>query len=223
MVPAEPTALQLIALDVPDAGLLRVLVLADDPLARAGLVALFTGQAGYTVTGTAAVGDDLAAAASRHRPDVVLWDLGPAGRSIPDPADLAEAGLPLVALLPEERFAPDAWAAGARALLLRNAAPAMMAAALVAAHQGLVAIDPELADAVLALRPAEPSAEDLTPRERDVLRHLAEGLPNKLIADRLGISESTVKFHVAAILGKLGARSRTEAVLRGARLGLLLI
>jgi DNA-binding NarL/FixJ family response regulator len=67
------------------------------------------------------------------------------------------------------------------------------------------------------------SAEALTPREQEVIQLLAEGLPNKTIADRLHISEHTVKFHVNAILSKLGAQSRTEAVVRATRLGLLLL
>jgi DNA-binding NarL/FixJ family response regulator len=65
--------------------------------------------------------------------------------------------------------------------------------------------------------------EDLTPRELEVLGLLAEGLPNKAIGLRLGISEHTVKFHVNAVLGKLGAQSRTEAVVRATRLGLILL
>lgn len=64
--------------------------------------------------------------------------------------------------------------------------------------------------------------EELTPREREVVQLLAEGLPNKAIADRLQITEHTVKYHVAAILAKLGAQTRTEAVARAARLGLIL-
>jgi DNA-binding NarL/FixJ family response regulator len=67
------------------------------------------------------------------------------------------------------------------------------------------------------------AAEALTPREQEVLQLLAEGLPNKTIADSLHISEHTVKFHVNAILSKLGAQSRTEAVVRATRLGLLLL
>ena len=67
----------------------------------------------------------------------------------------------------------------------------------------------------------EPVAEDLTPRERDVLALVAEGLPNKAIAAALGISDQTVKFHVAAIIGKLGAANRTDAVRRAVRRGLV--
>jgi DNA-binding NarL/FixJ family response regulator len=68
---------------------------------------------------------------------------------------------------------------------------------------------------------SDPGVEPLTLRERDVLELLAEGLPNKAIAGRLGISDQTVKFHVAAIYGKLGASNRTEAVRRGVRRGLI--
>jgi DNA-binding NarL/FixJ family response regulator len=68
---------------------------------------------------------------------------------------------------------------------------------------------------------AEPGVESLTPRELDVVKQLALGLPNKLIAGRLGISDQTVKFHVASILGKLGAANRTDVVRRAVRKGLI--
>ncbi len=86
-------------------------------------------------------------------------------------------------------------------------------------------IDPVFPVSVLPSRGALSGspAEELTPREIEVLQLVAEGLPNKQIALRLGISEHTVKFHVDAILGKLGAHSRTEAVTRAARLGLLVL
>ena len=82
-----------------------------------------------------------------------------------------------------------------------------------------------LATALLPTRVLEqmPLVDPLTRRELDVLRLVAEGLPNKAIADRLHISEHTVKFHLNALMGKLGAQSRTEAVVRATRLGLLLL
>ncbi len=91
--------------------------------------------------------------------------------------------------------------------------------------QGLVVIDPAFPLAVVPARgeAADVAAEELTPREVEVLQLLVEGLPNKQIAQRLSISEHTVKFHVDAILGKLGAHSRTEAVTRAARLGLIIL
>ena len=86
-------------------------------------------------------------------------------------------------------------------------------------------IDPAFPASVLPTRSELSSSptEELTPREMEVLQLVAEGLPNKQIATRLGISDHTVKFHVDAILGKLGAHSRTEAVTRAARLGLLVL
>ena len=111
---------------------------------------------------------------------------------------------------------------GPRAYLTREAGAEELAAAVRAVSQGLAVFSP----ALLAGRsPSEatqaPSPDVLTEREREVLPLLADGLPNKAIALRLGISEHTVKFHVGAILSKLGASSRTEAVVLAARRGLL--
>ncbi len=111
-------------------------------------------------------------------------------------------------------------------LLLRDVAAEELAAAVRAVATGLTVLDPEVAtlfarDRGPAPRPLEPLDEPLTERELDVLRELALGLPNKAIALRLGISEHTVKYHVGEILGKLAAASRTEAVMLGARRGLL--
>jgi zinc/manganese transport system substrate-binding protein len=96
--------------------------------------------------------------------------------------------------------------------------------ALRAVAAGLVVLDPRAAPALVAAAPrlaTESPAESLTARERDVLALVAQGLPNKTIAQRLAISEHTVKFHVGAILAKLGAASRTEAVRLAARRGLI--
>jgi DNA-binding NarL/FixJ family response regulator len=104
---------------------------------------------------------------------------------------------------------------------------AQIAAAIEAAFSGLVVLHPsEVESLVQSQRGNEiPDAlpEALTPREIEVLRLLAEGLGNKEIAARLGISEHTVKFHVASVMGKLGAGSRTEAVTLGIRRGVVLI
>jgi DNA-binding NarL/FixJ family response regulator len=115
--------------------------------------------------------------------------------------------------------------------LRRDATEQEVVAALRAVATGLVALDRRLAEALLAApeRLAAPAGapalaeEPLTSRELEVLQLLAEGLPNKTIAQRLHISEHTVKFHVSAIMTKLGAASRTEAVTQAARRGLLLL
>ncbi len=212
---------------------LRVLVLADDPLARAGLAALLAEQPGCAVAGRASSADDILAAVETYRPDVLLWDLG--WNPAPALERLAEAGEtlpPAALLLADAATATEAWAAGARGLLRRNAEPAQLATALAALAGGLAVVDPEFVPVVsppserrlpVPVESPEPLAEDLTPRELEVLRLLADGLPNKTIARRLGISEHTVKFHLNAILGKLGAASRTEAVVRATRLGLILL
>jgi DNA-binding NarL/FixJ family response regulator len=203
-----------------------VLIIASDPLTRAGLATLLADQAGCDVSGQVSEDADLEVALDVYRPDVVLWDLGwtpaPALERL---ADLAQAAPPIVALLPDEAPVAETWAAGARGLLPRNVSPEALAAALAAVVQGLVVLDPELADALQPspdLSPA-PLVEELTPRELEVLQLLAEGLSNRAIAYQLDISEHTVKFHVNAILGKLEAQSRTEAAIRAARLGLILL
>jgi len=207
---------------------LRVLIVADDPLARAGLAALLSAQPGCVVVGQAAEDGDLSSALDVYRPQVVVWDLGweraPAAR-VERLAALAEAGVPLVALLPDESQAVEAYMAGARGLLRRDTGSERLAAALLAAAQGLAVLDPALAVPVLGGRDQAVPAlvEALTPRELEVLQLLAEGLPNKAIAHRLDISEHTVKFHVNAVMGKLGAQSRTEAVVRATRQGLILL
>src|SRR4030042_1726858 len=105
---------------------LRVLIVADDPLARAGLAALLSAQPGCVVVGQAAEGDDLSSTLDVYRPQVVAWDLGweraPAAR-VERLATLAEAGVPLVALLPDESQAVEAYMAGARGLLPRDTGP----------------------------------------------------------------------------------------------------
>jgi DNA-binding NarL/FixJ family response regulator len=109
--------------------------------------------------------------------------------------------------------------------LPRDAAPSAIVHAIHSVAAGLVVLAPETVPALVAApRPAdEPPAEALTSRELEVLALLAQGLPNKTIAHRLTISEHTVKFHVGAILAKLGAASRTEAVMLAARQGLLML
>jgi DNA-binding NarL/FixJ family response regulator len=206
----------------------RVLVVADDPLARAGLAALLSGQPECTVTGQVSGDAELTAALDVYRPDVLVWDLGwdpaPALERL---ADLEDAQFPIVALLPDEAPTLDAWIAGVRGLLLRDAGAESLIAGLLAVAQGLIVLDPALATDLLPVdeQPPDlaPLVEELTPREMEVLQLLAEGLPNKSIAHHLDISEHTVKFHVNGIMGKLGAQSRTEAVVRATRLGLILL
>jgi DNA-binding NarL/FixJ family response regulator len=204
---------------------LRILTIANDPLARTGLATLLADQPGCTVVGQVAGETDLAATLDVYQPDVVVWDLG----WDPDLAyltDFEDSEIPVVVLLPDEDHVAEAWAAGVQGLLLRDVSAERLSAAVQAVYQDLVIFDPTLAPTLLSTRelPEQPlPIEELSSRELEVLQLLAEGLPNKTIARRLDISDHTVKFHVNAIMGKLGAQSRTEAAVRAARLGLILL
>jgi DNA-binding NarL/FixJ family response regulator len=231
----------IVAVSIPP---VRVLIVANDPLVRTGLATLLADASECLVVGQMAGDRDVLAALAVYRPDVVLWDLGwdpapsplaPQPQTLPGQAgpgtpldslgDLQEAGTPVVVLVSHTTQMATHWTAGARGLLLREAPLEMLVASLQAVVQGLVVLDVALATALLPTRVLEqmPLVDPLTRREVDVLRLVAEGLPNKAIADRLHISEHTVKFHLNALMGKLGAQSRTEAVVRATRLGLLLL
>lgn len=203
---------------------LRVLVVADDPLVRAGLKALLEGFPAFNVVGQIGPGTGLEQDLQAYSPEVVVWDLGWEGEGGLDPLSEADwSDLPLVVLLSDGKLARGAWTAGARGLLPRDVTAGRLAATLSAVVEGLAVIDPAM---VFPLLPGEAAPkpgliEPLTARELEVLRLMADGLPNKAIAVRLEISEFTVKFHVNSILGKLGAQSRTEAAMNAARMGLI--
>ena len=204
---------------------IQLLLVADDPLARAGLGAILAGQPAVAVAGQTGSAD-LAAAQHAFLPEVVVWDLGwePARRmaALSAFAD-ADAAPPVIALLATPDAASAALAAGARGLLPRDVDGAQIAAAAAAVAQGLLVFGADLVALPPALAQDGELVEPLSPRELEVLRRMAEGLANKQIARELEISEHTVKFHVNAVLGKLGAQSRTEAVVRATRAGLILL
>ncbi len=198
----------------------RLLVVGDDALARAGLRALAE-SAGLHVTADVPPAD--VEDVDDEGADAAAWDVG--ARGTLDGLRGLSARLPVVAVLWSDEQAGEALAAGARAVLLRDRVEDRLLPALTAATAGLVALDASLAESVLRprLTPAPALVEPLTPREMEVLQLVAEGLTNRRIGERLGISEHTAKFHVNAILGKLGAQSRSEAVALAARLGLVLL
>ena len=203
---------------------LRVLVVADDALTRSGLAALLSDQPGCVVVGQLGSESDLPAEVDVYLPDVLVWELGwDPTLALERLADLPEDNPPVVALLPNVAHAPEAWTAGARGLLIRDADPSSLVAVLSAVTSGMVALDPQLASSLMSTRePAlVPPSTGLTSRKLEVLRFITEGLPNKSIALRLGISEHTVKFRINAMFGKLGVQSRTEAAMHATRLGLI--
>lgn len=204
---------------------LRVLVVGDDPLARSGLAGLLAAHDDLTVVGQATP-DEATALARETDADLALWDVGI--DAVPDLEALHEMadarGPALVVLAGAEGRVPDLLGAGARGVLARETDGPRLAAALQAVAHGLVVVDGRLSEGALRTRPSvEPPIEPLTPRELEVLHLIGQGLTNRAIADRLRISEHTAKFHVNAILGKLGAQTRAEAVAQGVRLGLLLL
>jgi two-component system, NarL family, nitrate/nitrite response regulator NarL len=205
---------------------IRVLIVSGDALARSGLATLLAGQPDISVTGQLPGEAVNPSSVAAYHPDVVLWDLGwDLAKSLEQLTEQAENLPPVVALVPDNVMTADVWASGVRGLLPRESAVAVIDASLSSAALGLVVYDPILGAPSGVTRDKQPAlaAEPLTPREHEVLQLLAEGLPNKTIAQRLRISEHTVKFHVNTILGKLGAQSRTEAVTRAARSGLILL
>jgi two-component system, NarL family, nitrate/nitrite response regulator NarL len=195
---------------------------ADDPLARGGLAALLAAQPGVVVAGQVASADRWARVLEAYAPEVVAWDLG--GWPAADrPPDLERFGIPVLALVPDEERSAEALRAGARGALFREADGPRLAAALLAVVRGLVVVDEALAEPWRRRPAGAAPADTLTPRERETLDLLAQGLSNRAIAERLGIAERTAKFHVNAILTKLGAETRTEAVVIAARLGLIVL
>jgi DNA-binding NarL/FixJ family response regulator len=190
---------------------IRVLIAAWSAITRAELESMLRARAGIDVI--AAIDPGVAASLIADRqPDVVVGD------------GLLPCDAPLVILADDLREPSPLHLlrAGVKALLPRDAPADTVVAAVEAAAAGLITLHPDTADFLFhgSQRSAE-SLEQLTPRELEVLRTLAEGLPNKQIAWKLGISEHTVKFHVASILGKLGAGTRAEAVATGIRRGLI--
>jgi DNA-binding NarL/FixJ family response regulator len=200
----------------------RVLVVSEDPLVRSGLASLLAGQAGIVVEGQTNP-EELPVEAGLGGAEVAVWDAGTGSSSLERLGETASRDLTVLAVLADERQTAEALGAGARGVVLRDVGATRLAAAVRAVAEGLMVLDAVAAESVLRPRPVPPAAvEHLTPREQEVLQLLAQGLSNKLIAGRLGISDHTVKFHVNAILGKLGAQSRTEAIAQAARLGLVL-
>lgn len=196
---------------------IRTLVVGEDPLVRESVVRRVRGRASESVTASAAE------AATRTSAEVVLWDLGPStsgGQGFR--FDTVDA--PVIALAPSDAKALPLLSAGAAAVLRRDVSGDALRSAIDSVAQGLRVIDPELLDTPSRSTPtAARGATALTPREHDVLELLAVGLSNKQIAAKLGISSHTAKFHIGAILSKMDAATRTEAVVRAVQRGLIVV
>ncbi len=205
---------------------IRVLIVDDHAVVRRGLRAFLDLQPEVEVVGEAVDGASAEEMTGTLRPDVVLMDL-----VMPD-----TDGIATIRRLRERREKPAvlvltsflddvhvfaALQAGAAGYLLKEVQPDELVRAIRQVHQGESALHPKVA-ARLVQHTAQPAGfADLTPRERDVLRLLAEGFANKEIARRLSLSEKTVKTHVSNILQKLGVADRTQAALLAVRRGLV--
>lgn len=196
---------------------IRILIADDHPVVRDGLVAMLSTQPDFEVVGEAGTGAEAVAAAVRLRPDVVLMDLEmPAVDGVEAIRQMRrDGGGPQVVVLTafdtDERIL-GAVEAGAQGYLLKGAPRAQIFEAIRVVRAGGALIPPVVASKLLRRVRAAEQGEALTPREHEVLHLMAEGLSNDEIAARLSISARTVKFHVSAVLGKLGAKNRTQAV-----------
>lgn len=188
---------------IPEDRTVRVHIATQSAVTRAGLEAILRGHAEIEVVDSAS------------EADVLIRE------EAPEPGD-PPVRTPIV-VLADEIPPLETLRSGARALLATDAPAQQIIAATLAAAAGLAVVPAE--ESLIAIpngRVQQPS-EPLTPREMDVIEMLAEGMSNKMIAHRLEISEHTAKFHVNSILAKLRAGTRTEAVMRGIRLGLVKI
>jgi two-component system, NarL family, response regulator LiaR len=205
---------------------IRILIADDHGVVREGLRTYLELQDGLEVVGEAGDGEEAVREAERLEPDVILMDL------VMPKLDGVGAMRELRARLPRSRvivltsFADDdrllpAVQAGAAGYLLKNVQPAELARAVRLAHDGGTLLDPSVATRLVdALAEAPSERPTLTPREDEVLGLIARGLSNKRIAFELGLSEKTVKTHVAHVLSKLGVADRTQAAVYAVRAGL---
>ena len=213
-------------------GAVRVVVAAASAVRRGGLEAIVRGNSSLRLVGSSPTLVGLASRIQEMQAAVVIADLPePDSQFIATAAMLEQAGTGVVALIdsPDAKWTARALRSGVRAILPRDSAESEIQAAISAVEGGLVLLDPavtrDLASQARVTNPemAPEILEELTSREAEVLKLMAEGFGNKEIGSRLGITDHTVKFHISSILAKLGASSRTEAVTQGIRMGLIVI
>ncbi|MDT3441986.1 response regulator transcription factor [Pseudofrankia sp. BMG5.37] len=213
--------------------MINVLLADDDVLVRSGLRALLDAEPGIRVVGEAATGEDAVRLARRECPDVVLMDVRmPRRDGVWATRQIASWPLPRPRVLVLTTFdldqvVEDALTAGADGFLLKRATPDQLVDGVrtVAAGDALVApaVTRRLLEKLARRRPPDRErliqADQLTEREKQVLLTLADGLSNQEIAERLNLSVETVRTHLKRILGKLGVRDRTQAVVWAYRTG----
>lgn len=222
----------------------RVLVVDDQRLMRDGIISLLGLQPAVEVVGSASNGQEAVEQAKALTPDVVLMDIRmPLMNGVAAAAAIRAAQsrcqVLMLTTFDDDEYIMDALRAGACGYLLKDIPAPELAQAIVAAHNGVFQLDPAVAAKVVSSlqgnqsRPAATTAAgqtraigrdvlvDLTEREREVLRLIAQGATNREIAATLIISEGTVKNHISNILSRLGLRDRTQAAIYAREMGLL--
>jgi len=204
---------------------IRLLVADDHAVVRTGLEHLVATFDDVELVATAANGQEAVDASQEHRPDVVLMDLEMPLLDGIEATRRIVAADPRVAVVVLTSFSDReqilrALDAGAVGYLLKDAEPAELARAIRAAARGESPLDPRAGRAVLQARAAGSPLDALSERERQVLALVARGLPNKLIARELSISEKTVKTHLTSVFRVIGVTDRTQAALWAERNGL---
>jgi NarL family two-component system response regulator YdfI len=205
-------------------GAIRIAIAATSAVRRAGLESIIRSHAEFQLAGSFGSVASLAPFARNSELDVIVID-STIHDLLLEPT--SEAAIVLLTEVSDARSISRLLRSGVRAILSRESEPDDVLSAIFAVYDGLVLLSMPTAESLAAVFGDQPLqvedelSEEITSRETDVLRMLAEGLVNKDIAARLGISEHTVKFHISSILDKLGASTRTEAVTRGIRRGLI--
>ena len=204
-------------------GAIKIAVVATSALRRARLESIVRHHAEFHLAGSFGAVSSLASSA-RTELDVIVIDSDSIHDLLLEPR--SEAAIVLLTEVSDARSIARLLRSGVRAILSRESGPDDLLSAIYAVCDGLVLLSTPIAESLAAVYgdqslEEDESSEEITSRETEVLRMLAEGLFNKDIATRLGISEHTVKFHISSILDKLGASTRTEAVTLGIRRGLI--
>lgn len=205
--------------------MIRVIIVDDHPIVRDGIASVLETEADIVVGASVGSAEEMLAAVARDRPDAILLDLAlPGIGGIEAIARLRQAGAPPVVIFSAHEDAEamvEAVRAGARGYVVKGAPGGEIIAAIREVAAGGSYFRGAAANAIAREVRSPHDPDGLTPREREVIRLVSEGLSNKQIAQRLGIAERTAKFHVRQIMSKLGADNRAQAVALATRRRLL--